>query len=151
MQNPADFLREYFSVRNAVMRRHAVEQESFQKKFFNDFRLYDARFSDYEGERILEVSAADTHASITTTGTMRGKIAMRSRYQLVAIDEAWFIHDLETECPACGGRGLHNCIPGQCKVASTIENPSSAEGVCRVCGGGVWISIKKKYGELLEE
>jgi hypothetical protein len=54
MKNPTDFLREYSSVRNAVMKRHAVEQDSFQKEFFTDFRLYDPRFSDYEGEQILE-------------------------------------------------------------------------------------------------
>jgi len=151
MQPPADFLREYFSVRNAVMKRHVVECESFQQEFCRDVRLFGNRYSDLEGEKILEVVGDDTHANVTTTGYMRGKNAMRGRYQLVAVEGAWFIGDFDTECPICKGTGRHRCKGQQCEVPLAKSGISPAEDVCRVCRGDGWISIKKRADDLLED
>ena len=149
MESPEAFLRKFLAARNAIVRRHQKELESFQKEFCQGPLIYDKRLTGHEQERILDVVRQGTKAEVTTNGNIKGPNQGRLRYELTASDGAWLVSDLCSECPICHGTGKFRCSGPACDAQG--GSGESGSDICRVCKGSGWISTKKAVEGFLEE
>jgi hypothetical protein len=123
---PIKFMAQYFGDRTELIIAEIDRRSPHRQQYFDAACKWDSRRGTVESsqaEKILEVSESGNEVLIVTSGKSHESIAFPQRYHLRPKGEAWLIHQVETQCPGCRGRG---------------KAPGGDGGDCQFCGGKGW-------------
>src|SRR3954466_7403968 len=125
MQNPEEFLRDYFRARTEMQRAIRHLHQPIASRFLAPtyVDLDSARsVAGSEAERILSINGSEDAVEAITTGWLGGE--RRMRYRLKAISGEWRVMASEFECTFCHGYGKKD-----------------DQNECRLCKGKGWFLL----------
>jgi hypothetical protein len=125
LQSIEEFMRAYFSARDAQVAKELAIFKPFREKFFTATCCWGSRKEErklYDSEAVESVSLSGEDAIAITR--LHG-IIPRYRYHLKISNDSWLICSVEGQCPSCHGHSGNNscgCCRGTGWMDTNEEN-----------------------------